>query len=78
VVSLNFSSQHTLVVAAYVVVPTDASQSGDRAEGSGLMVEASDPSENVVFAKTTELVGRFAFTTAGARFVSSRACSSRS
>jgi hypothetical protein len=60
--------QHTLIVAAYVVVPSGGSQSGERSEGSGLLVEASDPSENVVFAKTTELVGRFAFTTTGECF----------
>lgn len=34
----------------------------ERTEGSGLLVEASDPSENVVLAKTTDLIGRFAFT----------------
>jgi hypothetical protein len=58
--------QHTLVVAAYNTVPiTENQQPGeDREHGSGLMVEASDPSENVVFSKTTDLVGRFAFTTA--------------
>lgn len=28
----------------------------------GLLVEASDPSENVVLAKTTDMIGRFAFT----------------
>ena len=30
--------------------------------GAGLLVEASDPNENVVLSKTSELLGRFAFT----------------
>lgn len=51
-VSFFLASPHTLLLTCLFV-------------GSGLLVEASDPSENVVFAKTTDLVGRFAFTSSG-------------
>lgn len=48
-------------MAAYsCIVQND--NGAERTHGSGLLVEASDPSENVVLAKTTDLIGRFAFT----------------
>lgn len=50
-------------MAAYNAVAQDQPNDTPREHGSGLLVEASDPSENVVYAKTTELIGRFAFTT---------------
>jgi hypothetical protein len=53
--------QNTLVVASFsCIVQQDGG--GERTAGSGLQIEASDPSENVVVAKTTDLIGRFAFT----------------
>jgi hypothetical protein len=49
------------VVASFSCV-VQQDMGSERTEGSGLLVEASDPSENVVVAKTTDLIGRFAFT----------------
>ncbi len=54
-------TQNTLVVAAFsCIVQQDTG--AERTAGSGLLIEASDPSENVVVAKTTDMIGRFAFT----------------
>ena len=54
---------HTLVVATYSSVLEAGGPEEGSLEGAGMQVEASDPFETVLVAKTTEMEGRFAFTT---------------